>query len=429
MKRLGALKLGALFILISLTTAKVIRYWNGSPDLFRFTPIPLTKQRIAAALQEPTSFYRFPTEIQLPMERGGGDVKAVVEYSFDSKLQEAMEKEFRQYGPDYGAFVALDASTGRVLAMVSFTRDPGTHENLALRATFPSASVFKMVTAAAAIEEEKLSPNTVIPYNGRNHTLYKGNVLHTQLTRWTRYITLKEAFAKSINTVFGKIGSQTLKPEELRAYAGRFGFDRQLMSDVLIQEGHAPISNDPWKIAETASGYTRDNTMSPLQGAMMAAAIVNDGVMMEPFVVHSVYKTDGTSLYTAEPKVSAQAVDSQTASELRELMKETILDGTSRKVFRGFARTKLSFLDVGGKTGSLNGLNPVGKYDWFVGYASGRGKKIAVAAVTIHKTLWRVKSSYLARRGIESYFTNFIKESELAAAPATGTSGPAPAAQ
>src|ERR1700726_4655095 len=91
MKLLRALKLGALFVLISLTTAKVIRYWNGSPDLFRFTPIPLTRQRIAAALQEPTSFYRFPTEIAIPMERGGGDVKAVVEYSFDSKLQEAME--------------------------------------------------------------------------------------------------------------------------------------------------------------------------------------------------------------------------------------------------------------------------------------------------------------------------------------------------
>jgi hypothetical protein len=61
-------------------------------------------------------------------------------------------------------------------------------------------------------------------------------------------------------------------------------------------------------------------------------------------------------------------------------------------------------VEVGGKTGSLTGLEPRGKYDWFVGYAQHGGQKIAISALTIHGKLWRVKSSYLARRAIEQYF-------------------------
>jgi beta-lactamase class D len=65
---------------------------------------------------------------------------------------------------------------------------------------------------------------------------------------------------------------------------------------------------------------------------------------------------------------------------------------------------------VGGKTGSLTGLDPEGKYDWFVGFASHGDQRIAVAALTIHRKLWRVKSSYLARKAIENYFKDRMNE-------------------
>jgi peptidoglycan glycosyltransferase len=372
----------------------------------------LTKGQIEIALADDISLSKFPTEINLPGEQGQPSNKAVVEYSFDAKLQEVIEASYRKTTPDYGAFVALDATTGRILSMVSYAHNPSDRENLALRATFPSASVFKVVTAAAAISENKFSGNTVIPYTGQNHTLYRTNVFHTGNNRWTRYVSLKEAFAKSINTVFGKIGAYNLHPAVLRDYADRFGFNRKIASDVPVQQGNAPIPDDPWGVAQASSGYTRENTMSPLQGSLIAATVVNNGVMMEPYLVQSVYQPDGTKLYTAQPTVSRQVVDTETAGEIRSLMRETISHGTCQKTFRGFSRGECSLIDVGGKTGTLTGFNPLGKYDWFVGYAEYGGQKLAFASLTIHKDIWRVKSSQIAREVIESYFKDKLPVSQ-----------------
>lgn len=368
----------------------------------------LTKGALAQILGDAGTIQRFPNEVELSVD--DNKIKAIVQYSFDAELQESMEDLFKLYRPDYGAFVAIDAKTGRVLSMVSFSNGrTDVKDNLALRATFPSASVFKVVTAAAAIAERNFSANTVIPFNGRNHTLYKSHILKNNITRWTRYMTLRDAFAKSVNTVFGKIGAFSVGAEDLRIYADRFGFNRTIAADMPVQVGKAVISDDPWALAETASGYTQDNTMSPLHGALIAAAIVNDGVMMEPYAIESVHNQEGLELYRAQPKVETRSVDSATAAEIRALMRETVVRGTSSRSFRGFSRSKYQEINVGGKTGSLTGLDPKGKYDWFVGFADNGDQKLAIAALTVHEKYWRVKSSYLARRAVESYYKDKLK--------------------
>ncbi len=376
-----------------------------SPIVAVLSGSSLTKDQLAEFLGSSASFYRFPTEMEVPTSPTE-KTRAVMQYSFDHSLQEQMEGLFQSYSPDYGSFVAIDPSTGRILSMVSYSRGEVLKDNLALRATFPSASVFKVVTAAAAIESNKFSGRTIIPFNGANHTLYKGNALSMRSTRWTRHITLKEAFAKSVNTVFARIGAFTVGASQLRTYADRFGFNRKIASDLPIQQGRAPIPNDSWGISQAASGFTRENTMSPLQGAMIAAAIANDGVAMDPYVVDSIYNREGGMIYQAQQKVAVQAVDPATAEEIRGLMRATVQNGTGRHAFRGFFKKEYAQLDVGGKTGSLTGLNPQGKYDWFVGYARlpGTNRRIAVAALTIHRKLWRVKSAYLARKAFENYF-------------------------
>ncbi len=365
----------------------------------------MSREQLAKLLANDAPFARYPEKIR--MEAGP---ELAVKYTFNGELQAEMEALFKQARPDFGAFVAVEADTGRILSMVSYANAknvPAGLENLALRSSFPSASVFKVVTAAAAIETKKYTSETVIPFNGRNHTLYKGNILTNKITRYTQFPTLKDAFAKSINTVFGKIGAFAVGPSELRAYADRFGFNRRIASQLPMGEGKALIPEDPWGIAEAASGYTRFNTMSPLQGALIAASIANDGVMMEPYVIEQLHKEDGSLYYEAEPAIATRAVDAPTAFEVRKLMAETVAKGTSRDSFRRFgASKKLAALEVGGKTGTLSGKDPVGKYDWFVGFARapGTGKKIAVAALTIHRDQWRVKSSYIARRAFESLF-------------------------
>ncbi len=384
---------------------------SSRPSLgaFKLDSSSLTKEMLSQVI--PSSF---PLQMDFEMA-SGKKIPARIQYTYDSELQEAMEKLFRQYSPDYGAMVAMDASTGAILAILSYARDPAFKENLAVRATFPSASVFKVVTAAAAIEAQRFSADTVIPYSGRNHTLYRSHVFETRENRWTRRVTLKEAFAKSINTVFGKIGAFRVGSDELREYASRFGFNRKINADFHVDPGSAPIPEDAWGLAESASGFTRDNTMSPLQGALIASSIANYGVLMEPYLVQSIYETsEGKSLYHAQRKVASMTVGLGTAHEMRELMQETVLRGTSRKAFHGFFRRNLAGVVVGGKTGSLTGTSPPGKYDWFIGFAESGSRRIAVSILTVNEKQWRVKSSYLARRAFEVALRSHLTGQQVA---------------
>lgn len=370
--------------------------------LTRESSLPVEREQLAAALGPAVSVGAFPSELNYNFEV---TQRAVVSYTLHPTLQAKMSRLIRQYHPDFGAFVALDPKTGKVLTLVSYAHDPEdakTFGNLAVRASFPAASVFKVVTAAAAIGNHQLSSESKISYNGRNHTLYRRNVFHTKTNKWTRNISLREAFARSVNTVFGKIGLFFVGPEHLREYASRFGFNRPLEFDVPVEISEAPIEDDPWSIVEVSSGFTRKSTLSPLQGAVLAATIANDGIRMKPYLVNALDSLAGEPLYRFLPSKDARIIDSKTSAELRRLMVETTKRGTSRGSFRSFFRNKKTRdVEVGGKTGSLTGLEPRGKYDWFVGYAKRDQEQIAFAALTINKEYWTVRSAYLARRFIE----------------------------
>jgi len=217
-------------------------------------------------------------------------------------------------------------------------------------------------------------------------------------------MTLKEALAKSVNTVFGKIGVFNLGPTELKTYADRFGFNRPIRSDLPLEMGKSIVTEDPWEVAEAASGFTRQNQMSPDQGPLIAASIVNDGIMMSPYIVDRLKDAQGNVVHLGLPQQSETVIDPATAAQMRELFRETVTSGTSRTSFRGFAKSRYRHVDVGGKTGSLTGDDPSGKYDWFVGYAQSGDDRIAFATLTISREYWKVKSAYLTRRAIEILF-------------------------
>ena len=360
------------------------------------SPSAINKELISAQLGSAVRNNLFPDEYELSLD--GAMTTAEVEYSLDPTSQALMQKLMGQYRPDYGAFVAMDATTGRILSMVSYSHVQENIENLALRATFPAASIFKVVTASAAIDLAKASPETIVPFNGANHTLYKRNVDDTRINRWTQKITMRQAFARSVNTFFSKLGLFYVGPTSLLQYAERFQFNHPIHADIPVQTGYSKFdASDPWSVATAASGFTRDNTMSPLQGALMAAAIANDGVMMEPYLIESLSKPSGEELYQVQPRQASVVVEPKTAIELRQLFHETVQSGTSRKSFRQTVRrTFFDDVEFGGKTGSLTGTNPIGKCDWFVGYARYHGQRIAVAALTVNQKKWRVKSSMLA---------------------------------
>jgi peptidoglycan glycosyltransferase len=349
---------------------------------------------------------KFPTEAEI--EWYGSLKKAHLTYTIDNSLQNRALKLIQSYRPDFAAVVILDADTGAVKAMASYQKGASEVENLNLRSSFPAASIFKIVTATAAIDKKNLDPDHIVLFNGQNHTLYKKNVMSPKINRWTREMTLEEAFAKSVNTVFGRISLENLDPSDLKEYAIRFGFNKHIESDLPFDPGFASIPEDKsYQLTEAASGFNRLTTMSPIQGAMIAASIANEGVMKVPYVVDHIKDTNGKVLFSSEPVVAAITMNKTGAEKLKKLMSATITKGTSKKSFLPFLRDrKVNDIEVGGKTGSITGGDPKGKVDWFVGYAIGDTEKLAIAAVTVNVKYWTVKSSYLAQSLFKSYFKN-----------------------
>ena len=396
---LGISVLGSLFLV-----------WLGSLEDLPEDQKLISRTKIAQALQLPLHSLTFPSEFPLnlaPTE----NVTVFPAYTIDWEVHSKMDRLLRQYRPDYAAFVAMDAMTGQILSLNSYSAKPNPMGHLALRSTYPAASLFKIVTAAAAIDSQKASPDTVISFNGGYHTLYRRNVTTLKKDRWMREMSMKEAFAKSVNTVFAKIGLFLLDPRDLRQYAKRFRFNDANASDVPFSSGQFIVpSEDNWAMAEVASGFNRWITMSPIQGAMMAAALANDGVIMEPYLIEKLNTADGSILYEAAPLPASYAISKESAEDVRSLMRETVFSGTSRKSFRTLLHKKgFGEIEIGGKTGSLTGTSPRGKYDWFVGYALSENpkRKIAIAALTINEATWKVKSSFLARSFIESYYLRY----------------------
>ncbi len=386
------------------------RYWSGGSaqtgpgKRSPFAPKLLSKEEIRDQIREASKndLYRFRlNEVRLPRF----EEPVILEYSFDPEIQEMAEDLLSRYKPDLGVMIAMDASTGRILAMAGENRVFALEGNPALEATYPSASVFKVVTAAAAIEEQKANPHTLIAFSGRNHTLYKSQVLSERLGGWMRRISLKDAFAKSINTVFGRLAVFEIGKAPLKSFSSRFAYGEPIPAEFPIAVSRAANPSNLFELAEMASGYTQDNVMSPVHGAMIAAAVANDGVMMQPYFLNAAYLKSGEAIYRAEPTVQNQVMTAGTAKEVRTLMRETVTSGTSRKSFRGFFRGRYSSVEIGGKTGHLTDRSLGGSIDWFVGYGESHGRKISVSVLTMHKKFWTVKSAYLARRTFETAFS------------------------
>ena len=369
---------------------------------------------IARAIGTSVRSKQFPTVIQASVN-GLKPENLEATYTLQGHLQAYAEQLLNQYKPDYGALFMMDATTGATLAMASFEKGAPGAPNLTLRGTFPAASVFKIVTATAAVDAAGIEPHHTIYFNGGNYTLYKKNVMSDKVTKWTRAITLKDAFARSINTAFGRLSLEKLSPHIIDEYAHRFMFNQNIPSDFSVDMGTATVPDEKsFELTEVASGYNKFNLISPVQGAMIAASIVNDGKMVIPYIVENLKNQKGEVVYQAAPLDNGQIMTPDSAEKVRELMEQTILAGTSRKTFRSLVKDRrFRTIEMGGKTGHMTGTNPKGKVDWFVGYATDDEQKIAIAALTVNKEYWTVKSSHLGQTMFRKYFEPVIQQRKI----------------
>ncbi len=338
-----------------------------------------------------------------------------VETSLNIGLQNYLLSKLNTSTARYIGIVAMDPATGKILSMVSFNKtDPS--NNPCLDNRFPAASIFKIVTASAAIEKYGFSSNHVFTYNGMKHTLYKSQ-LKERKNRYTNRITFKDAFAQSVNPVFGKIGSLYLGKDTLEESAKSFGFNKDIDFEILVDPSCVALSDEPYQWAEIACGFNNKTKMSPIHGAMMASAIINQGQLLEPTIVDRIVNEKGRIIYNGKLVPMSQAMAPNASQTLNILMANTIKSGTGRKAFRRYRKDKiLSRLNIGGKTGSIDNKTHDARYDWFVGFAEEKKgeEKIALSIIVAHEKYIGLRASYYARIAMKKYFKDaFAKNQNL----------------
>lgn len=323
--------------------------------------------------------------------RGGA-----VTTTIDARAQRAA---FEGLKGKVGAVVAIEPSTGRILASVqSPSFDPNrlsSHDPAEIRTYYdglkadprkpllnrpvvnlnPPGSTFKIVTAAAALASGRFTPDSILP-GPRTYTL---PLTEVELGNWNDQacgpdgkVTLRRALEISCNTAFAWLGNQ-LGADALRAQAQAFGFDEAFQIPLKAATSRFPEAPDEPQTALSAIGQY-DVRATALQMAMVAAAVGNGGTTMRPYLVQEVRGPDLAILKTTEPIPYDEALTPVEAAELTEMLVGVVENGTG-------TNAAISGVEVAGKTGTAQTGNDRPNVAWFVSFAPAKSPQVAVAVV------------------------------------------------
>ena len=320
-------------------------------------------------------------------------------YTLDPDLQDYVSKLVNQAQASHVAIVAMNPSTGAILAIAGRSNSL---EDIEYHAGFPAASLFKVVTAAAAIEHAGIEPHSLIPFRGGTYTLNQTNY-YPDASKDRRLMSVGEAMGRSCNPVFGHIGVKYLNGQILSKYARQFGFNRSLGFEVPLPESSAWIpQNDSYELSRTSAGFG-EVRVSPVHAAALMSGIANGGILPRPQIIDSVVSPDGTVIYKQKAESLQRIVEASTSQSLMEMMRNTTTIGTSRREFMRGSSPTLGTVDVAAKTGTLTGDNPVGLNNWFIGAAPISNPQVSVAVITVDPRR-SSKASHLGRLVLQKYF-------------------------
>jgi peptidoglycan glycosyltransferase len=323
--------------------------------------------------------------------RVGDDVYTAL----DPRAQQVAEQELAGRA---GSVVALDPRTGAVKVMYSdpsyndnhpLAQGPGTSQlNRATQGRYPPGSTFKVVTATAAIDSGKYTPNSTV--NGKSPITVSGVPLANDNNQAFGPIDLITALTYSVNTVWAQVAESVGRPT-MTKYMKRFGFYSKPPLDYPPDQMHPSQPYPPGSDRPYPPGSPREDIgrigigqgglqVTPLQMAMVAAAVANGGKLMKPHFTTKVVNQDGQTVETIKPSVYSQVMKPSTAAEITQMMKRVVDEGTGTPA-------QLGGISVAGKTGTasvgLAGSNLT--QPWFIGFAPVPNPKVAVA-VTIERT-------------------------------------------
>ncbi|MBF0543662.1 MAG: hypothetical protein HQM08_04475 [Candidatus Riflebacteria bacterium] len=304
--------------------------------------------------------------------------------SIRPSLQTLIENAFRRNPCKMGAAILQDPVSGAVLALASYDGsnalspiDPRfKNENWALKATFPIASIFKIITSSAAIEKIGITPDTQVKI-GRRYSM-----------------ELWKAFALSHNGVFGVVGKRVGQPL-LQFYANAFGFNKPFYFDLPVEASKAELPSQALQLGQAAAGLNKEFEVSPMHVASIISTILNSGQMMKPYLVEKViYK--GQVVYKRQPFELTHPLSAESANKVYQMMHNTTTQGTGKKGFKKFNDCPELPYFCGGKTGTLTGLNPKYLFTWFGGYTRPVNRDISIVVLVGQAGSCHIKATTVA---------------------------------
>ncbi len=318
---------------------------------------------------------------------------ASVDLTINPKAQEAAYNALRG---KRGAVVALDPRTGAILTMVSMpTYDPNDLAapnkatvakaynkldkddtepllNRATDKTYPPGSTYKVVTAAAYLgDDSSAGPGTTVdaPQVLDLPDTTVGLPNYGGAACGGGQVTLQYALERSCNTPFAKIGMQ-LGWEKMRDQAAKFGVGETISTPLDVAKSDMGPQEELAALAQASIGQ-RNNQMTPLQMAMIAAGIANGGEVMKPYLVNKITGPDGGELESADPSELSEAVGTDVADKLKQMMIAVVQQGTA-------TAAQLPGITVAGKTGTAEAGNAPAPHAWFIGFAPADNPKVAI---------------------------------------------------
>jgi peptidoglycan glycosyltransferase len=302
-------------------------------------------------------------------------------------------------GSQRGSVVALDPRTGAILTMVtSPSYDPtplASHDNAkitaawkrinstpgrpllnrAINETYSIGSTMKVIISAVALQNG-YRPTTVVdspvtytpPQTSRPLPNYEGEVCSGSGRQ-----QLIEALTVSCNTAFAKLGV-TLGGDKIREQAKLFGVGEPgLAIPMAVSTSEVGAMADPPQVAQSSIGQ-RDVRFTPLQNAMVAAAVANGGVLNRPYLVKEIQAPDFTSLQRTDPSELHRPMPADVAAELQTMMRSVVEKGTG-------TAARIPGYVVAGKTGTAQNAGP--DHGWFIGFAGKDGQPPPVAIAVV----------------------------------------------
>lgn len=339
------------------------------------------------------------------VDKKGDDVHTTLDYALQQTAYNAL-------GSSRGSVVVLKVDTGEILAMVSKPSFDPNHLsrdweslnsnkqrpllNRSVSGLYPPGSTFKVVTGISALENiEGISEETFNDEGklviGEDYTLSndKGKALGK--------INFEQAMIKSSNVFFGDLGMRLGK--DLFKTAEAFGFNRNIPADgIIVDNSRFPQykASEKGNLAQTGIGQA-EILATPVQMALVAQTIANDGIMLKPSLVGKVIDFSGKTIKESSPSVLAQVTSQGYAAEIRRFMRDVVTKGTG-------TNAQIGGVQVCGKTGTAQHIESKTPHSWFIGFAPYKKPEIAIAVIVEEGGYGGTAAAKISSQVMRKYF-------------------------